>query len=76
MYIYNDIYNQTGSYIAVEVAEVAIFAVGTLWMMWVIRSYKLKKPSDEEQQQKVFKFKAIPNKTHFQSSILEELVSN
>ena len=53
------IYNQTGSYIAVEVAELAIFAVGTLWMMWVIRSYKLKKPSDEQQQQKVFKFMQI-----------------
>ena len=48
------IYNQTGSYIAVEVAELAIFAIGTLWMMWVIRSYKLKKPLDEQQQQKVF----------------------
>ena len=51
------IYNRTGSYVAVEVAELAIFAVGTLWMMWVIRSYKLKKPSDEQQQQKVFIFK-------------------
>ena len=52
-------YTPTGSYVAVEVAELAIFSVGTLWMMWVIRSYKLKKPSDEQQQQKVFKFMQI-----------------
>ena len=52
--IYTLKYNPTGSYVAVEVAELAIFAVGTLWMMWVIRSYKLKKPLDEQQQQKVF----------------------
>jgi len=62
------IYNQTGSYIAVEVAELAIFAVGTLWMMWVIRSYKLKKPLDEQQQQKVFTFIQILTNTFSQPS--------
>ena len=52
-------YTPTGSYVAVEVAELAIFSVGTLWMMWVIRSYKLKKPLDDEQERTVFKFIVI-----------------
>ena len=56
-------YTPTGSYVAVEVAELAIFAVGTLWMMWVIRSYKLKKPLDDEQERTVFKFIVILTNT-------------
>ena len=61
--IYTLKYTPTGSYVAVEVAELAIFAVGTLWMMWVIRSYKLKKPLDDEQERTVFKFIVILTNT-------------
>ena len=62
-------YTPTGSYVAVEVAELAIFAVGTLWMMWVIRSYKLKKPLDDEQERTVFKFLVILTNTFLQISV-------
>ena len=35
-------YFKTGSFLAVEVTQFVLQAIGTFWMMWVVRSYAWK----------------------------------